>query len=159
MAEKLMGGDVRRGAGSTDTLKSLIDRVNNTSMDANDAAQASANTTAQTSTNTTAQTTENTQIEKTEVGVIHSKARPVGIYIQLKNGNKVYIWPSYTTKTFKDGWSAAPVEDKFVLNIEDNGQDKYYTILSGDVAKYLREGWKDDMPMVGEIALFNAIIF
>ncbi len=95
--------------------------------------------------------TDKVESTKTEVNVIHSRARPVGIYFHLKNGNKVYIWPSYMTKTYENGWSAAPVEDKFVLNIENNEKDEYYTILSKDVAKYLRDGWKDDMPVVKEI--------
>lgn len=46
-SEKLMGGDVRRFAGSADTLKNLIDRLKNTSFGTN-----------------TAQATENSQIEK-----------------------------------------------------------------------------------------------
>lgn len=97
--------------------------------------------------------TDKTESTQTEINVIHSKARPVSICFQLKNGNKIYIWPDYTTKTFKNGWSAAPVNDKFILNLEDNVSDKYYTVLSKDVAEYLREGWKADMPIVEEVTV------
>ncbi len=88
---------------------------------------------------------------KTEISVINSKARPIGIHFKLKDGSKLYVWTDYTTKSFKDGWSATTLNDRFVLNIHKDGLDEYYTIFSKDVAKYLKDGWKDDMPIVNEV--------
>ncbi|KNY25868.1 hypothetical protein [Pseudobacteroides cellulosolvens] len=88
---------------------------------------------------------------KTEISVINSEARPIGIHFGLKDGSKIYAWTDYTTKSFKDGWSASTLDDRFVLNIQKDGLDEYYTIFSRDVAKYLKESWKDDMPIVKEV--------
>lgn len=87
----------------------------------------------------------------TEINVINSKARPIGIHFELRDGSKIYAWTDYTTKSFKDGWSATKVDDRFVLQVQEDGLDKYYTIFSRDVAKYLKGGWKDDMPIVKEV--------
>lgn len=78
----------------------------------------------------------------TEINVINSKARPIGIHFELRDGSKIYAWTDYTTKSFKDGWSATKVDDRFVLQVQEDGIDKYYTIFSKDVAKYLKGGWK-----------------
>lgn len=90
---------------------------------------------------------------KEEVGVIHSGARPVGILFKLKDGRKVCAWTDYTSKSFKDGWSASMLDDRFILDIENNGEDKYFTIFSKDVAGYIRKGWEADMPRVNEISV------
>lgn len=94
-----------------------------------------------------------TESTKAEIGVIHSMARPIGICFQLKDGNKVFVWTDYTTKTFKNGWSATTLNDRFVLNVQNGSQDEYSTILSMNVAKYLREGWGADMPTVNEVSV------
>ncbi|HEX9063435.1 MAG TPA: hypothetical protein VF941_24955, partial [Clostridia bacterium] len=94
---------------------------------------------------------------KEEISVIHSEARPVGILFKLKNGSKLCAWADYTTKSFKDGWSAVMLDDRFVLEIENNGEDKYFTIFSKDVAGYIRKGWEADMPRVKEISVSNEI--
>lgn len=90
---------------------------------------------------------------KTEVNVINSMARPIGILFKLKNGNEAYAWTDYTTKTFKDGWSATAIDDRFVLNTRNGKQDECFTIFSKDVAKYLRDGWKADMPIVNHVTI------
>jgi hypothetical protein len=86
----------------------------------------------------------------TEINVINSMARPVGIHFELKDGSKIYAWPDYTTKSFEDGWFATTLDDRFILQIQEDGLYKYYTIFSEDVAKYLKCGWNDDMPIVKE---------
>ncbi len=88
-----------------------------------------------------------------EINVIHSRARPIGICFQLKDENKAYVWTDYSTKAFENGWSATTLNDRFILDIQNGGKDEYYTIFSKDVAKYLSEGWKDDMPMVNKISV------
>jgi hypothetical protein len=85
-----------------------------------------------------------------EIGAINSRARPVGLSIRLKNGVSMYVWPSYTIKTFENGWSASPRKDRFVLEIKDGDEENYNTIDSTNVAEYLSDGWKSDMPLVEE---------
>lgn len=87
----------------------------------------------------------------TEINVINSMARPVGIHFELRDGSKIFAWPDYTTKSFEDGWSATTLDDRFVLQVQEDGLYKYYTIFSEDVAKYLKGGWNDDMPVVKEV--------
>lgn len=97
--------------------------------------------------------TEKTDSTEAEINVIQSRARPIGICFQLKDGSKAYVWTDYFTKTLENGWSATALNDRFVLVIQNSGQDEYYTIFSDDVAAYLREGWKSDMPMVSKITV------
>lgn len=94
-----------------------------------------------------------TESTEAEINVIHSRARPIGICFQLKDGNKAYVWTDYTTKTFKNGWSATVLNDRFILDIQNGGKDEYYTIFSKDAAEYLSEGWKADMPTVNKITV------
>lgn len=74
MAEKLIGEDVRRYAESTDTLKSLIDRINNTPLEAN----------------TAAKETENNQIEKYLEIIMSSPAASSNPYDYIKAHQKEY---------------------------------------------------------------------
>ena len=90
---------------------------------------------------------------KEEISVIHSGARPVGILFKLRDGSKVCAWTDYTSKSFKDGWSASMLDDRFVLEVLNNGEDKYFTIFSKDVAGYIRQGWETDMPRVNGISV------
>lgn len=85
-----------------------------------------------------------------EIGVTHSKARPIYIAIKLKDGSKVNIYPSYKTTSFENGgWSAMPRDDRFVLNFERDEKDEYFTLLSKEVPLYMRKGgWQQDMPTV-----------
>ncbi len=94
---------------------------------------------------------EKTASTDTEINVVNSQARPMGIFFMLKDGSKVYAWTDYTTKSFKDGWSATTLDDRFVMQVQNNNHDEYFTIFSRDVAKYLREGWKEEMPIVPEV--------
>ena len=43
-----------------------------------------------------------TEFIKTEINVIHSRARPIGLCFQLKDGNKAYVWTDYSTRTFRE---------------------------------------------------------
>lgn len=89
-----------------------------------------------------------------EIGAVNSRIRPIGVAIKQKDENMIYIWPCYKTTVFKDssgettGYKAVPHTDRFILETTQGGKSKYYTIYSKDVPKYLREGWKTDMPVV-----------
>lgn len=88
-----------------------------------------------------------------EIGGINSRARPVGIAIKMKDGTKIFIWPSYKITTWEKGWSAAARDDRFVLSIEKDGKKEYHTVLSKDVAAYLRKGWQEDIPRVSQFTV------
>lgn len=88
-----------------------------------------------------------------EIGGINSRARPVGIAIKMKDGTKILIWPSYKITTWEKGWSAAARDDRFVLSTEKDGKKEYHTVLSKDVAAYLRKGWQEDMPRVSQFTV------
>ena len=73
---------------------------------------------------------------KEEINGLHSKARPINIDLKMKNGTEVFIQPSYKITSWKNGWSASPRNDRFVLNTMEKGKDMYYTVFSKDVAKF-----------------------
>ncbi len=85
----------------------------------------------------------------TEINIINSEARPIGTCFGLKDGSKIYAWTDYAVNSSKDG--CFTLDDRFVLNVRKDSGDDYYTIFSRNVAKYLKEGWRDDMPIVKEV--------
>ncbi|MHB9095978.1 MAG: hypothetical protein ACYC21_15030, partial [Eubacteriales bacterium] len=87
-----------------------------------------------------------------EIRGINSRARPIGIEFKMKDGKTIFVWPSYKITTWKNGWSAGPRNDRFVLNIQRDSNEEYYTLISKDVPNYLRSGWRMDMPSVNPIA-------
>lgn len=81
-----------------------------------------------------------------EIRAIYSGARPIRIAIKMKDETKINVWSSYKKNPKGPGMMLA--DDCFILNTNKNGKDEYYTILSKDVANYLRQGWQQDMPYV-----------
>ncbi len=93
--------------------------------------------------------TDNSVIDKT-----HSRVRPIGMIISLKENSRIYLWPSYEVIGNSGDLTISTHTDRYVLEINgENGTSEYYTIFSKDVAGYLIEGWKEDMPLVDDIKI------
>lgn len=84
---------------------------------------------------------------------IISKVRPIGLILSFENGSRYYLWPSYEVVHHADDWTVTTLTDRFTLQIQDNGNSSYYTIFSEEMADYLLNGWKDDMPEVEDIRI------
>jgi len=88
------------------------------------------------------------------IGKTHSRVRPIGMIISLKENNKLYLWPSYEVIGNSGDLTISTHTDRYVLEISgEKGNSEYYTIYSENVAGYLIEGWKEDMPLVDDIII------
>lgn len=81
---------------------------------------------------------------------------PVGILIKLKNGSTWDIEPLFkvTTRKVLNGTesTATAYSERVHLRIESNSKQEDYTLLSEQMANYLFEGSKTDMPSVTEFS-------
>lgn len=94
------------------------------------------------------------QTDASIIGKTHSRVRPIGMIISLKENNKIYLWPSYEVIGNSGDLTISTHTDRYVLEInEEKGNSEYYTIHSENVAGYLIEGWKEDMPLVDDIII------
>lgn len=77
---------------------------------------------------------------------------PNAITIKLKDQSTVYVWRimKITQKKTSTGteFTGTIYKDRFLLQIEKNGTEKYFTVYSEDVAKYLLAGSDSDIPHV-----------
>jgi hypothetical protein len=97
---------------------------------------------------------EMTQTDSSVIGETHSRTRPIGMIISLKENNRIYLWPSYEVISSSGGLTVSTHTDRYVLEINgEKGTSEYYTIYSENVADYLIEGWKEDMPLVDDIKI------
>jgi hypothetical protein len=82
-----------------------------------------------------------------EVAGVNSRARPVGILIQLENGETLFVCFAYKITRFAGGGvEYRPYDDKFVINYRN--ADRYVTAYSREVVDYLKNKWQKDMPVV-----------
>ncbi len=92
-------------------------------------------------------------ISKKTIDIVHPKVRPIGMIISFIDGNRFYLWPSYDMKNHSGGLSVSTRTDCFTLEIENDGESLFYTIFSEEMADYLIEGWKEDMPVVEDVRI------
>jgi len=94
------------------------------------------------------------QTDASIIGETHSRTRPIGMIVSLKENDRIYLWPSYEVISSSGGLTVSTHTDRFVLEINgEKGTSEYYTIYSENVADYLIEGWKEDMPLVDDIKI------
>lgn len=91
-----------------------------------------------------------------EFGPINSMIRPIGISIKMKDGNMVYVWPTYdVTSDDGDSMTATVRRDSFVLQYSNAGTDSYLTFDSKEVVSYLSGEWENVMPVVEEFNVYS----
>ncbi len=93
------------------------------------------------------------EAEKTVLDTVLPKIKPIGLTISLKDGNRLYLWPSYEVVNHSDGWTVSTLANQFILQMDNEGESKFYILFSGLIADYLVEGWKKDMPVVQDIKI------
>lgn len=99
---------------------------------------------------------ENSQMHKLDSSAVESilsKTRPIGLVISFKDGNKLFLWPSYKEVKYADGNSSTitTLKDGFIIQTEKEGISQYYEIFCQNIAEYLLDGWKEDMPIVNDV--------
>mgnify|MGYP000877088152 FL=1 len=89
-------------------------------------------------------------IDSKYIETIFPKIRPIGIIISSKNNCCYYLWPFYDIVNHSDGWTVTTLTDRCILQIEAEDKNNFYTVFSEEIADYLMNGWKDDMPEIEE---------
>jgi len=92
-------------------------------------------------------------IDKTAAESFLPRIRPIGLVISLEDGTCMHLWPSYEGGRYIDGHTVTMLSDQFILQRDENGGTAFYTIFSSRGAKYLKDGWKEDMPIVDDISI------
>lgn len=99
--------------------------------------------------------TEMQELQPSSTEYIISKVRPIGIVISLNNDNKLYLWPFYKEIHYANGngTTFTALNDRFILQMDKDGTVHYYEVLSKNIADYLLDGWKEDMPVVCDVII------
>lgn len=96
------------------------------------------------------QNTEIFSIDSKYIETVFPKIRPIGLIISSNNNYCYYLWPFYDIVNHSDGWTVTTLTDRCILQIEEEGKNNFYTVFSEEMADYLMNGWKDDMPEIEE---------
>ncbi|MBE0448360.1 MAG: hypothetical protein IBX64_09735 [Actinobacteria bacterium] len=82
---------------------------------------------------------------------ISGKPRPIGIRIQLDNGETRFIRFAYKVTKNGNATHYEPYDDRFI--VVGQRENRYITLFSHNsgVVDYLRNGWQKDMPVVPDV--------
>lgn len=94
-------------------------------------------------------------LDKSMAESLLPRVRPIGLVISFEDGTRMHLWPSYELVQYTDGHAITMLTDQFILQRDENGWSAFYTIFSARGAKYLKDGWKDDMPVVDDIKILS----
>jgi len=77
--------------------------------------------------------------------------RPRAIEIGLKDGSIINLWPAMKIMKKETptgtGYTGSRYNDRFILNIQKDGDQYFYMVFSPDVTAYVIEGSESDIPL------------